>query len=525
MRVGKRIRKALVFGALIIGMVNAALPVRMHVHAADYDKVQNLNQLGDANRDLTVVYIDSVADYKNFAREVNTGNSYAGMTVKLTKDLEFEKTYNNVDTIIDFRGTFDGCGHTISGVWIEQKDWYAGLFTLPVEAKIKNLTLKDCHFSAGDNGDAGAFIVGTGTNNTVDNCHIVNCDIAGRYAAGIAYNEANEFKVLNCTTLASEIMGNSKAAGIGIGANGKIYNCANQSRVACSYKHADNPYLGQAVGIGLGVICVENCYNTGEISSLQPYEIAYFGPNSAYADDCYYLMDDSIDQIAIGGERTNYKKQNVKGICVEDMASVSFLDDLNGNRSSHKGWRKWEYRKDICNYPLLEKVKMAVVQFNTSGADQKFRDDILEVDSAYGVLPQLVRRKYKFLGWYTAPVGGTKITASSLVKNKNKYAIYAHWLKISVPKAGKPKLVNKRNRTVTVQVKTVKGAEGYQIRYTTKSSMSNAKIISDAQKSTKIHPLRRGKKYYVQVRAYMKDSTNQNVYGAWSSKAKIKIKR
>lgn len=45
----------------------------------------------------------------------------------------------------------------------------------------------------------------------------------------------------------------------------------------------------------------------------------------------------------------------------------------------------------------------------------------------YGKLPKPTKSGYKFLGWYTKKIGGTKITASTKVKKKKTHKLYAHW--------------------------------------------------------------------------------------------------
>lgn len=70
-------------------------------------------------------------------------------------------------------------------------------------------------------------------------------------------------------------------------------------------------------------------------------------------------------------------------------------------------------------------------------------------------------------------------------------------------------------------------ATGYQLRYSVKSSMSKAKIVT-ISKSTKINKkkisnLRAKKKYYVQVRAY-KTISGKKYYSKWSTKKSITTK-
>ena len=48
-----------------------------------------------------------------------------------------------------------------------------------------------------------------------------------------------------------------------------------------------------------------------------------------------------------------------------------------------------------------------------------------EYNSPIGTLPVLEKEGYKFLGWYTQPTGGTKITESTKVTGDTN--VYAHW--------------------------------------------------------------------------------------------------
>ena len=47
--------------------------------------------------------------------------------------------------------------------------------------------------------------------------------------------------------------------------------------------------------------------------------------------------------------------------------------------------------------------------------------------SIYGVLPTATREGYEFLGWYTEPEGGTKISENDTVTLESSQTLYAHW--------------------------------------------------------------------------------------------------
>jgi hypothetical protein len=71
----------------------------------------------------------------------------------------------------------------------------------------------------------------------------------------------------------------------------------------------------------------------------------------------------------------------------------------------------------------------------------------------------------------------------------------------------------------------VTNANGYEIRYSTKKNMKNAKTVTLTGKSKKITKLKAKTKYYVQVRAYAKLSTGKKLYSKWSVKKTVTTKK
>ncbi|MCC8168015.1 MAG: fibronectin type III domain-containing protein [Clostridiales bacterium] len=85
---------------------------------------------------------------------------------------------------------------------------------------------------------------------------------------------------------------------------------------------------------------------------------------------------------------------------------------------------------------------------------------------------------------------------------------------------------NTSSKKITVKWKKNSKASGYQIQYSTSKSFSSSKkvTVSGASKlSKKIGSLKKGKTYYVRVRAYKKTSSGTKYYSAWSSKKSVKI--
>lgn len=84
----------------------------------------------------------------------------------------------------------------------------------------------------------------------------------------------------------------------------------------------------------------------------------------------------------------------------------------------------------------------------------------------------------------------------------------------------------KNNKSVKLSLKKLSGAKGYEVKYSTgtKFSKKTTKTIYTAKTTFNIKNLKKNKKYYVKVRAYVKNGTSKK-YGAWSAVKTIKIKK
>ncbi len=169
------------------------------------------------------------------------------------------------------------------------------------------------------------------------------------------------------------------------------------------------------------------------------------------------------------------------------------------------------------------------VTFDVNGGKQlSTKSKVVTNSQKYGTLPMPKRAGYTFSGWYTARTGGSKITADSVANLTKDQTLYAQWKKVTKPaKVKKPKVKNSAKKTMKVTFKKVKGADGYQISYSTskKFKKGTVKKTTSTKLSKTIKKLKKGKTYYVKVCAYKKDSTGKKIYGANSTAVKVKIKK
>lgn len=205
---------------------------------------------------------------------------------------------------IYYEGTFDGGGHTISGLNVTGEFVYAGLFGTVKGGTIKSLTVAGKVSPSNSQCIVGG-IVGYASNAVIKNC-------------------SNHCSVTGCTT---SIIGG--IAGFNI--SGAIIDCYNVGTISgINYAEA----IGGIVGSNSGTI--SNCYNVGTVSNdTSVGEIA--GHNSDTVENCYYLAGTNLN--AVGQNNSNGNITKTESKTAANFANGTVLNLLiNGRADSEHPW-------------------------------------------------------------------------------------------------------------------------------------------------------------------------------------------
>ena len=120
-----------------------------------------------------------------------------------------------------------------------------------------------------------------------------------------------------------------------------------------------------------------------------------------------------------------------------------------------------------------------------------------------------------------------RVTAYKTIDKKAVYSTASTTVTTSTaPAAATLSKVTAGSKQATVAWKTVSGASGYEVQYSTSSKFKSAKtatVKKGTTAKTTIKSLTKGKTYYFKVRAY-KTVDGAKVYGAWSAVKSAKIK-
>ena len=168
-------------GGKVTTIVNETSPLAEVI--VDLEEGSTLVNIPEASTNIKVRrYISTSAGLFSFAKEVNSGKTYAGQTVILNADIDLNNaTWTPIGGVnsypsVTFAGTFDGNEHTISN--LKARDFTAnhaaaGFFG-SITGKVKNLTLKDINISSSHY--AGGIVAYSSANVGME---IINCKVIG----------------------------------------------------------------------------------------------------------------------------------------------------------------------------------------------------------------------------------------------------------------------------------------------------------------------------------------------------------
>ena len=250
-------------------------------------------------------------------------------------------TENNGATIdFPYSGTFDGNGHTISGLNVNYRNKNGGLFCYVMNATIKNLTVAGSVTHSSGDGVAYGGIVGCADSSTIENC-TNRCTVTGNWYAGGIVGWSTDSDIIGCANfgnisspsfsggICGKIGGENDAAGI----DATIRDCYNVGMVSGNYAGG---ITGQSDSEDIDIL-IANCYNVGSLhGSTNTGEIIgdLSGPICTTIDNCYYLPTGNP---ASTSDRVNVKRTDSK--TAAEFADGTVLNLLiNGRADSEHPW-------------------------------------------------------------------------------------------------------------------------------------------------------------------------------------------
>ena len=225
---------------------------------------------------------------------------------------------------IYYEGTFDGGGHTISGLNVTGDFRCASLFGAVKGGTIKNLTV------AGN--------VSHNYNSTGLDCHV----------GGIVGGALDAATIENCSNNCSVTGGSGDFIGGIAGSNidnARIIDCYNVGTITGTISGT-----GGVTGLNMGTI--SNCYNVGTIKTLYNSDAVgeIVGNNSGTVENCYYLAGTNLN--AVGRNESNGNITKTESKTAANFANDTVLALLKADRDNSP----W----DSCQYVAAAKITLPV---------------------------------------------------------------------------------------------------------------------------------------------------------------------
>lgn len=269
--------------ALLVGMLPVAALAAQDTHQPETYAGPTEPGWQGAGTENAPYLIDTFEDLAALRDAVNDGNNQNGTYFKMTANIDLGSAETPWTSIgyggKSFTGTFDGAGHTISGLYLNfssidtYQDQGLGLFTYVRQGgTVENLTVEGKIDPTGLEHSSIGGIVGKNNGGTISNCTSI-VDITGSVDSnvggivGLAGNPNGRVTVTveNCENTGKVTVGGKGLIGGIVGrANGgsTVSNCRNSGDISANKE--GNSITGGIVGENYGAIF--RCYNTGAVT-------------------------------------------------------------------------------------------------------------------------------------------------------------------------------------------------------------------------------------------------------------------
>ena len=300
---------------------------------------EDLGYIYDSNTKTYTVY--NANGLMNIAELVNGGKSDINITLDTDIDLT-GKDWTPIGTDYDnsYKGTFDGGGHTITGLTFTTNDEYAGLFGwLNRAGTVKNVVMEGVQITSNQiyGGSIGG-VVGYSWG-TIENCSVSGSVSGTVYVGGVVGAQIGG-SITGCSSSAT-VKGTVDVGGVAGQTNSSatLTACYATGNVIIEINPKKNIAGGSLVGMNAGISLLA-CYATGNVTSTgsstgKVHIGGFLGNNYTTVTACYWKNN---HEQGIGYNRESTGATKVDGSVVTWQKAVDAMNTTLQNAGS-----KWRY--------------------------------------------------------------------------------------------------------------------------------------------------------------------------------------
>ena len=290
----------------------------------------------ESNGSYTVTSADGLM---NIAELVNGGKTDINITLDTDIDLT-GKDWTPIGTDYDnsYKGTFDGGGHTITGLTVTTYDKYAGLFGwLNSAGTVKNVVMEGVQITNNHSSGFAGGVVGNSWG-TIENCS-VSGSVNGEVYVGGVVGKQTSGSMTGCSSSAT-VKGTVNVGGVAGESWGSMTACYATGNVTLEIYPGKDISGGGVVGFK-GGNSVLACYATGNVNSKgsstgNVHIGGLFGYKYATAIACYW-KNNKEQGIGYNKEGIVTEATKVDGTDVTWQKAVDAMNTALQNAGS--GWR------------------------------------------------------------------------------------------------------------------------------------------------------------------------------------------
>ena len=303
----------------------------------------------EGNGSYTVTSADGLM---NVAELVNGGKTDINITLDKNIDLT-GKDWTPIGTSFDnsYTGTFDGGGHTITGLTITTKDQFVGLFGyLNRAGTVKNVVMEGIQITSNHGSSQAGGVVGF-SRGTIENCSVSGSVSGTVYVGGVVGAQWGG-SITGCSSSAT-VKGTVDVGGVAGQTNSSatLTACYATGNVTIEINPAKNIAGGSLVGMNAGISLLA-CYATGNVTSTGSstgyvHIGGFLGNNYTTVTACYWKNN---HEQGIGYNNKVTEATKVDGTDVTWQKAVDAM-----NTALQTAGSKWRYELNGA-LPTLRKL-------------------------------------------------------------------------------------------------------------------------------------------------------------------------
>ena len=278
--------------------------------------------------------VTSADGLMNVAELVNGGKTDINITLDKNIDLT-GKGWTPIGTSFDnsYKGTFDGGGHTITGLAVTTNDQFVGLFGyLNRAGTVKNVVMEGIQITSNHMFGCTGGVVGYSWG-TIENCS-VSGSVSGTDCVGGVVGSQKAGSIIGCSSSAT-VKGKHYVGGVAGEKWGTMTACYATGNVTLEIASQKNNFGGGVVGLN-GGSRVLACYATGNVTSTgsstgNVHIGGLFGDSYTTVTACYWKNNQER------GYKTAPESTKVDGTYVTWQKAVDAMNTALQNAGSE--WR------------------------------------------------------------------------------------------------------------------------------------------------------------------------------------------